>query len=326
MNCPICNSAMSEPVDDLFALPSVTSDCRPWGVGRSVRICGGCGVMRRAVLPGADFRSIYDDYKSYPEPEGRTRKIIEFVKDKIPSPEMVLDLGCGQGDGVTELQIQYHNADVYGYDPYSKLWDVKPHADFKYDLVTLFHVFEHVEDIHEMLGYIKSILTDNGHLLIQVPYATMWPFDLILADHIWHFTMKSLKLLLNKSGFGIIHINNFVITKEITVLAKIGKQLKSSMIAANSKESIDWILNYKKHLDTINTPVAVYGTGPAAAWAGSILCDKVICYIDDDSKRWGEFNGKSVVAIIDKHIPVVAPFPDWQLPAIKAKHPNLRFL
>ena len=40
----------------------------------------------------------------------------------------------------------------------------------------------------------------------------------------------------------------------------------------------------------------------------------------------GEFNGKSVFPPIAARLPVVAPFPDWQLPEIKAAHPELRFL
>lgn len=178
---------MSEPVPELFALPSVASDCRPWSNGRSVQICSGCGVMKRVT--NGDFNpDVYKEYTSYPEPTGRTAKVLEFVKDKMPVPKRVLDIGAGNGHGMRVINEFYPDAMVFGYEPTIN----KERPVDKFDLITLFHVFEHVEDLHEMLAYIKSSLTDNGHVLIQVPYAMLWPFDLIIADHEWHFNKKSL--------------------------------------------------------------------------------------------------------------------------------------
>lgn len=325
MNCPICNSQMSSPVRELFALPSVTSDCRPWRAGRSVVVCSGCGVMRRVLQDGADFGSVYHGYKSYPEPEGRTKKILEFVKDKIPVPAMALDIGCGQGQGIGEIQIQYPDSDVEGYDPYSEGYKNKPSGN-KYDLVTMFHVLEHVDDIHEILEYVKSILTTNGHLLIQVPYAVMWPFDLVLADHYWHFNKSSIRYLLQSCGFRILHANNDVIKKELTVLVTPGSVSQPGVFIEEPPiKPLDWIVNYKKFLDNIDDNVAICGTGPAAAWVGSILGDKVICYIDDDEKRLGSFNDRPVFRDV-QDTPIVAPFPDWQLISVKENHPQWKLL
>lgn len=326
MNCEICSSPMSEPIEALFDLPTVTSDCRPWSAGRSVQICSGCGMMRRVVSPFADFSKVYDGYVSYPEPAGRTKKILEFVKDKMPSPKSILDVGCGEGDGILTLRKVFSGASVLGYDPYNPKWNLRPSE--KFDLITLFHVLEHVDDIFEMLAYVKSSLTDTGHVLIQVPYTVMWPFDLILADHTRHFNMKSLLMLLADAGFHPVYLGNDVVKKEITLLAKepAAKGIYSGEPYSEYKNPIDWLLAFKSKLDSINEPVAVYGTGPAAAWAGSILGDKVVYYIDDDRSRKGTFNGKGAMSPYLCPLPIVSPFPDWQLPTIKAKNPMLRFL
>ncbi len=62
-------------------------------------------------------------------------------------------------------------------------------------------------------------------------------------------------------------------------------------------------------------------------WAASVLGNKVICYLDDDVSRKGEFNGRRVITPpFECDIPVVAPFPDWQLDDIKSYNPNLRFV
>ena len=326
MICPICNLMMSEPIRGLFALPSVTSDCRPWRSGRSVCVCTGCGVMRRVVKDGALFERVYDDYKSYPEPEGRTRKILEFAEERMPIPESILDIGSGEGAALDILWARNPDALVHGFDPYSNNDIVlKERPTLKYDLVTMFHVLEHIDDVHEMLSYVQSILTESGHLLIQIPLTEMWPFDLVIADHFWHFNIDSAVRLLKKNGLKINYIGSDIIKKELTILAS-RNGASIVMSPDKNRDSIKWILSYKKFLDTVDDGVSVLGTGPAAAWVGSILGNKVYTYLDDDAARIGMFNGKSVQPPEECSIPVVAPFPDWQLPEIKAKHPKLRFL
>lgn len=318
---------MSNFVPELFGLPNVISDCRPSDMSRSVRICSGCGVMKRVINGG--YTDPYKEYTSYPEPTGRTKKILEFVNDRMPIPRLVLDIGCGEGKQLAGI-LEYSGASIIdGYEPNSTNPKVlKTRPSDKYDLITLFQVLEHVEDLHEMLAYIKSSLTENGHLLIQVPYTCMWPFDLVVADHEWHFTKKSLKALLMKNGFFPIIITNEVIRKEITVLATPSDKLSPLLIhnpefEKECREAIDWILRWKAHLDSINEPVAIYGTSVSAIWTAMILGDKVQCYVDDDENRLGEFNGKRVHSPYSVTIPIVAPFADWQLAEIKKKHPDL---
>lgn len=323
MFCSICSSSMSESVQELFALPSVASDCRPWSNGRSVQICSGCGVMKRVI--SNDFNhDVYKKYTSYPEPTGRTAKVLEFIKDRMPAPNRVLDIGAGDGHGMRVMEDFFPDAMVLGYEP--TINSERPYQ--KFDLITLFHVFEHVEDLHEMLAYIKFSLTENGHVLIQVPYAAMWPFDLIIADHEWHFNMISLRALLHNSEWSVVYVGNEVIGKEITLLAypaKINEQVAFDEQWIN-RESIDWLLNFKSNLDGINERVAVYGTSVSAMWAGNILGDKVVMYLDDDNNRLGEFNGKPVANPYLCALPIVAPFPDWQMVEIKEKHPGLKIL
>lgn len=324
MTCPICSSKMSVPVQELFGLPSVTSDCRKWWSGRSVKICEGCGVMQRVIKECVDFKSIYKNYVSYPEPEGRTRKILEFVKGKMPEPKRVLDIGAGTGDGMRTINGVYPDAIVFGYEP-----TINPERPIdKFDLITLFHVFEHVEDLHEMLSYIKSSLTENGHVLIQVPYTAMWPFDLVIADHEWHFTKAALMTLLNRCGFFVDYLENEIIKKEITLFAHPAEVASPIWIDGKSKNPpYDWLLSFKKKLDNVNEKVAVYGTSVSAMWTGNILGDKVSYYLDDDPKRrTNQFNGCMVYPPLFCGLPVVAPFPDWQLPEIKKLHPELKFL
>lgn len=351
MICQICSSPMSEPVQELCLLPSVTSDSRPWSAGRTVQVCPGCGVMKRVTSEYLS-KDIYADYKMFDHSggndqinfsgvaEGRTSKILNFVSDIMPVPKSVLDIGSGSGAGLKSLSRRFPEASIYGFEPHADLDKEFPYnivvfrnrpINEKFDLITLFHVFEHVEDIHEMLSYIKSSLTPEGHVLIQVPYVLEGAFDLVIADHVWHFTKKSLVKALNASGFSVAYVGNECIRKEITVVAYLSDSVCEYMAEERTyADIISWLLSYKSFLDNITeSKVAIYGSGPTAAWVGSILDDKVAMYLDDDQCRLGAmFNGIPIRSTdwLDKGFPVVAPFPDWQLEEIKAKNPTLRFL
>lgn len=327
MNCDICSFPLYKPVKSLLALPSITSDCRSWSEGRSVQVCSGCGVSHRWVLSRIAFDSIYHNYHSYPEAAGRTSKILQFIKYKMPVPESILDIGTGMGNGLRDLANYFPNAVVVGFEPNSDNPEIlNERPERKFDLITLFHVLEHVEDINEMLSYIKKSLTDNGRVLVQVPYAPLWPFDLVIADHIWHFTHTSLLKLFGNHGFQVHYIGNDAVKKEWTLLAGIGESVSSSYNDIPIKDSIGWLLKYKACLNHVHEPVAVYGTGPAAAWTGNIIGDKVACYLDDDTARQQSyFNGKKVMPSFRCDFPVIAPFADWQLAEIKSKNPSLRF-
>jgi len=201
----------------------------------------------------------------------------------------------------------------------------------------LFHVFEHIEDVFESLDFIISILSDKGRILIQVPYPVTGPFDFVIADHIWHFTKKSITSLLNKANFKIEYIGNEIIKKELTVLAVPGRVDNSLLLNSNdeirqSNDAVKWLLQYKSFLDSFknsNESVVIYGTAPAGAWAGCILGDKVAAYIDDDPARINStFNSKPVLSPkeIDKTIPVIAPFPDFQAQWIADRNKDLNII
>lgn len=78
-----------------------------------------------------------------------------------------------------------------------------------FDAITLWHVLEHVHDLHGYLEQLKKLLQDNGKLIIAVPnytsadaaiYKEFWAaYD--VPRHLYHFSPGSMKLLLKKHGF-----------------------------------------------------------------------------------------------------------------------------
>lgn len=83
--------------------------------------------------------------------------------------------------------------------------------DSTFDAITLWHVLEHVHDLHFYLEKFAKILKPSGRLVIAVPnftsydaktYKQYWAaYD--VPRHLYHFSPKSMKILLEQKGFVI---------------------------------------------------------------------------------------------------------------------------
>lgn len=71
-----------------------------------------------------------------------------------------------------------------------------------FDLVVFYDFLEHVEDPSRVLRLIHYILADDGNIIFRVPNTTFCP-TLHLIDHIWHFSSRTLPILLYKEGFKV---------------------------------------------------------------------------------------------------------------------------
>lgn len=89
----------------------------------------------------------------------------------------------------------------------------------KFDIVTLWHVLEHLSDPVAYISEINRVLKMKGRLIIEVPnfksaaaciFKEDW-FSLDVPRHIYHFAPESLRNLLTDKGFRIIHIKYFSI-------------------------------------------------------------------------------------------------------------------
>ena len=138
----------------------------------------------------------------------------------------ILDLGSGTGSFVNEMHL--HGWDATGLEPdgdarkiaeenyHIKLQNTDqfynlPPASF--DAITLWHVLEHVHDLHPYLEQLKKLLKNNGKLVVAVPnytssdakkYRQYWAaYD--VPRHLYHFSPLSMKKLMNSHQLSIIH-------------------------------------------------------------------------------------------------------------------------
>ena len=77
----------------------------------------------------------------------------------------------------------------------------------QFDVVTLWHVLEHLPDLEEQIKIIMGLVRPGGHLVVAVPnwrsfdaryYKTFWAaYD--VPRHLWHFSKNSLEPLFSES-------------------------------------------------------------------------------------------------------------------------------
>lgn len=133
-------------------------------------------------------------------------------------PGTLLDFGCGTG----EFLFQAHKKGwkTYGVEPSdaarnvaaARLPDVTPTLQDVprgvCNAITLWHVLEHVPDLHDTLSELAERLTPDGTLFIAVPniasadslhYRDKWA-GLDVPRHLWHFTRQSMERLLQATN------------------------------------------------------------------------------------------------------------------------------
>lgn len=88
----------------------------------------------------------------------------------------------------------------------------------RFDVATLFHVLEHVDEPLELLGEIGSVLETNGLLFVEVPNfasesARRDPYHWVGADHsqlnehVSHYTPQALTEALERTGFDVVAVS-----------------------------------------------------------------------------------------------------------------------
>ena len=156
--------------------------------------------------------------------ERRTKLFGKYCKNKN-----ILDFGCGFGEFLDNIKNAKSYSAVELREQCIKLIKSKKkkinitnrieNFKNKFDLITMFHVLEHIPHQIDTLKKIHSKLHKNGKIIIEVPHAEEFMImqdelkeyrDFVFwSEHLILHTYKSLYQVLKKSGFKKIKINYF---------------------------------------------------------------------------------------------------------------------
>jgi SAM-dependent methyltransferase len=212
----------------------------------NVVACNRCGLLRTWPPPPAEIlNEIYErpDYhadrssgwSNAPGWRERARRVLAVVPSQ---PTAVLDFGAGPGHLVRALREEGLAAE--GVEPYDGPRfrarrdhgiDLAPRLQSawtqSFDVVTLIHSLEHVEDPVRTLSELRMVLKPGGWIFAEVPHAGgtgMWRRGtrrelMDLPAHLHHFTPRTFSAVVERAGFEISRVELFNCSEVETLLA-----------------------------------------------------------------------------------------------------------
>ncbi len=349
--CIICDHPTLTPHAAFGDLPRVTSDARIWRSGGRIVQCAQCGMVQKPIDTEflADADTIYASYQLYEQAAGHEQKIFsggtarprsEIVIDQIAKAfsgktGRLLDVGCGAGNLLQAASRHLPGWALYGADINDRkrkhilaIPGVRRffHGDIAtveetFDVICISHVLEHVPNPLAFLIQLRARLKPHGLLAVLVPNWVENYFDLLVADHCAHFTLETLRFLLQRGGYAVPEASDRLLPKELFMLAKpqdptqnksfpIGKgpavQLEHALEWLRSTR--DWAMDMKNR----GTAYGVFGTAIAATWLVHAAKLAPECFVDEDTDRQDHlFMGRPVKspASVADNMPLLVPLP-----------------
>lgn len=139
--------------------------------------------------------------------------LINFLQ---PQKGRILDIGAGTGEFLSVAKNDGWK--TIGVEPSDRAKSIAKNKgisfveatseleDHSFDLISMWHVLEHVPDLDKQIKELKRLLKPSGTLIIAVPnfksydanhYGKFWAaFDVPI--HFWHFSKTAIKLLFQK--------------------------------------------------------------------------------------------------------------------------------
>jgi 2-polyprenyl-3-methyl-5-hydroxy-6-metoxy-1,4-benzoquinol methylase len=169
----------------------------------------------------------------------------EFIGAELASVRRALDVGCGVGALVAELQRT--GVDAVGYDSDETVigigrsrWGANIHSGHlagtdatpRFDLLCLSHVVEHFAHPPSDLRSVALNVRPGGWLFVEVPHCVPWMFEQRVAteSHLAFFTPRSLGALAAAAGLEIVRLRNCgppIVEQYLTQRARAGEAAPS---------------------------------------------------------------------------------------------------
>jgi 2-polyprenyl-3-methyl-5-hydroxy-6-metoxy-1,4-benzoquinol methylase len=231
--CPVCN-------DSTFQNFIKARDYTTTKEEFQIQQCANCNFLFTNPRPDSESIGKYYQSENYISHSGKSNLFgsvyrmarryalqskYNLITKYHQSRGSILDFGCGTG----ELLKYFHerNWKITGIEPSTIAREkasiltgenIYPSIDqanqSTYDVITLWHVLEHIHNLNETITSIKEKLKPEGTLFIAVPnpaskdckhYQENWAgYD--VPRHLWHFSRETIQKLLKNHGLKIVEI------------------------------------------------------------------------------------------------------------------------
>ncbi len=296
-----------------------------------VDMCLGCGHAHTHAVN--DLQSYYSsDYNFlagerdqddlYERKDGRnvyrSERQAALVEEKIDlsQPLSVLDLGCAKAQSLRLLAQRHERLSPRVFDisdSYRKFWDEfvpsAQQASFKVpeswssdmDLILSFFTLEHVPDPVDFLAMLRRLLRPQGQLLLIVPNMVANISDMLVVDHLNHFSRTSLTTAFGKAGFGEVVVDEaafrgaFVVTaRNMGAATSQGFVSGADCVAGALRVRDGWLaaMDKVRSFEAVQPPArksAIYGSGIYGLFIATCLRhpERLACFLDQNPYRKG---------------------------------------
>lgn len=231
-NCPLCGGSHLEPT---------TTCVDHYASGEMFKLhrCADCGFLLTQDFPSEAEIGRYYAVPEYISHSDTRRGIVNRLYHRVRnhmlkrkaslvehsahlSTGRLLDIGTGTGYFANAMQhrgwqveaiekseqARAFAAEHFGLEvnPTEALWQYEAGS---FDVITLWHVMEHLEQLNPTWERLNELLTERGVLVVAVPncssfdaehYGAYWAaYD--VPRHLWHFTPHTIQQFGSKHGF-----------------------------------------------------------------------------------------------------------------------------
>lgn len=234
-NCPVCGSP---DIKNVLSVKDYTVSNETFVIAE----CNSCSLRFTQDVPDAASIAPYYKSENYISHTNTSKGLINRLYQSVRKRTLkqkrrlierasgikkgrLLDVGSGTGAFANEMQQagwqvtglepdadaravgkQSYNIDLADIGQFYQL------RESSYDIITMWHVLEHVHDLQGYIAKLKLLMTENGKLFIAVPnytskdaaaYKEQWAaYD--VPRHLYHFSPRSMQVLMEKHGLRIL--------------------------------------------------------------------------------------------------------------------------
>jgi SAM-dependent methyltransferase len=237
LTCNVCQQSLSEPIYQAGSGAALSSLRRDMEGELAIYACRGCGHIQSSEP--YDSKQYYDDDydiltnseeedQIYAIQDGRrlfrAQHQADLFLSKVAPAQgaRILDFGCAKSASMRLLQERRPDLAIHLFDVSSRYlgfwekflppghWATYTLPDEWYgsfDVLTSFFSLEHIAELAPTLATMHRLLRPGGLLYAIVPNTFTNISDLLVADHVNHFSATSLRRLLPANGFELLELD-----------------------------------------------------------------------------------------------------------------------
>lgn len=233
-NCPVCGSTHINPLLTVKDHSVSKEEFVIWQ-------CSNCSLRFTQDVPDEGSIGRYYESTDYISHSNTSKGLVNQLYQKVRNYTLnqkaaliisetvkqgkVLDLGAGIGAFLNTMKDK--GWEISGIEPdegarqqAKNLFNIQLEetdsldrfSESSFDAITLWHVMEHVHQLHDYVERLKGLLKPGGKIFIAVPnyqsldssvYKLYWAaYD--VPRHLYHFTPKTIQVLMEKHGLKVI--------------------------------------------------------------------------------------------------------------------------